>query len=101
MSVKIAEDWKKILQKEFESPYFQELIRFVRREYQTYNCYPKGKNIFAAFDACPFENLKIVIIGQDPYHGAGQANGRCNSSFFAKYIFRIAKRYRDCTPQKR
>ena len=79
MNVKISEDWKNLLQKEFESTYFQMLTHFVKNEYKNYTCYPKGKNIFVAFDACPFEYLKVVIIGQDPYHGVGQANGLCFS----------------------
>jgi uracil-DNA glycosylase len=79
MQVNIAESWKNILQPEFEKPYFKNLTDFVKSEYTQHTCYPKGKNIFAAFDACSFNDLKVVIIGQDPYHGVGQANGLCFS----------------------
>lgn len=79
MEVKIAQDWKEILQEEFDKPYFEELCRFVREEYSTREIFPKAKNIFRAFDKCPLDRLKVVIIGQDPYHGVGQANGLCFS----------------------
>lgn len=79
MKVNIAESWKKILQPEFDKPYFKDLTDFVRSEYQNNTCYPKGKDIFAAFDYCSFDDLKVVIIGQDPYHGPRQANGLCFS----------------------
>ena len=79
MDVKIEESWKKILQNEFEKPYFNSLIEFVKSEYQSQTCYPKGSDIFSAFDHCPFQGVKVVIIGQDPYHGPGQANGLCFS----------------------
>lgn len=79
MEVKIAADWKALLQEEFEKPYFEELIRFVKEEYATRRIYPRGSNIFRAFDKCPVEKLKVVIIGQDPYHGPGQAHGLCFS----------------------
>lgn len=79
MNVKIAEDWKQILQGEFDKPYFEELTRFVRSEYSATQVFPAGRNIFRAFDKCPFETLKVVVIGQDPYHGVGQANGLCFS----------------------
>ena len=79
MEVKIATDWREILQPEFDKPYFEELTRFVRAEYGSTTVFPAGKNIFRAFDKCPFESLKVVIIGQDPYHGVGQANGLCFS----------------------
>lgn len=79
MDVRIAEDWKHILCKEFEKPYFKELTDFVRAEYAATEVFPKGRNIFRAFDKCPFDKLKVVIIGQDPYHGVGQANGLCFS----------------------
>ena len=79
MEVKIAADWQEILQPEFDKPYFDELTRFVRAEYGSTTVFPAGKNIFRAFDKCPFESLKVVIIGQDPYHGVGQANGLCFS----------------------
>ncbi|MBO5276455.1 MAG: uracil-DNA glycosylase [Alistipes sp.] len=79
MDVKIADDWKQLLQQEFDKPYFEELTRFVRAEYAAGTVYPAGRNIFRAFDKCPVELLKVVIIGQDPYHGVGQANGLCFS----------------------
>ena len=79
MDVKIAPDWKALLEEEFSKPYFEELTRFVKEEYATRRIYPRGSNIFRAFDKCPFEKLKVVIIGQDPYHGPGQAHGLCFS----------------------
>lgn len=79
MEVKIAQDWKELLKEEFDKPYFEELISFVKEEYATRRIYPRGSNIFRAFDKCPVEKLKVVIIGQDPYHGPGQANGLCFS----------------------
>ncbi len=79
MDVKIAYSWKSRLSQEFEKPYFHELIDFVKSEYQSATVYPPGKEIFKAFDACDFDQTKVVIIGQDPYHGPGQANGLCFS----------------------
>lgn len=79
MNVKIAKSWKTILKDEFEKPYFETLTEFVKKEYQSHKCYPKGDQIFSAFDHCSFNKLKVVIIGQDPYHGPGQANGLCFS----------------------
>lgn len=79
MEVKIAADWKEILQPEFDKPYFEELVEFVREEYRTREIFPRAGNIFRAFDKCPLDRLKVVIIGQDPYHGPGQANGLCFS----------------------
>ncbi|MEM6515588.1 MAG: uracil-DNA glycosylase [Bacteroidota bacterium] len=79
MSVSIEKSWKAKLNDEFEKPYFKSLIEFVKTEYQNNRCFPPGKQIFAAFDHCPFDNVKVVIIGQDPYHGIGQANGLCFS----------------------
>lgn len=79
MPVQIDNSWKPVLAKEFEAPYFQNLIRFVKEQYQTKTCYPKGNQIFSAFDTCKFDDVKVVIIGQDPYHGPGQANGLCFS----------------------
>lgn len=79
MDVKISESWKNLLQKEFNKPYFEELTRFVKSEYSAGQVFPAGRNIFRAFDKCPFDKLKVVIIGQDPYHGVGQANGLCFS----------------------
>ena len=77
--VRIAEDWKAILGEEFTKPYFDELVDFVKAEYAAGKVFPAGRNIFRAFDKCPFDKLKVVIIGQDPYHGDGQANGLCFS----------------------
>ena len=79
MDVKIAESWKNLLADEFEKPYFAQLVSFVHSEYATHRIFPRGSNIFRAFDKCPFDKLKVVIIGQDPYHGEGQANGLCFS----------------------
>jgi uracil-DNA glycosylase len=75
MSVKIEESWRNVLHAEFEKPYFQHLIAFVKGEYATATVYPPGPLIFHAFDACPFNKVKVVILGQDPYHGKGQAHG--------------------------
>lgn len=75
MNVKIEESWKKHLDLEFEKPYFSKLIEFVKAEYTSTIVYPPGKLIFNAFDKCSFDNTKVVIIGQDPYHGVNQANG--------------------------
>ncbi len=79
MDVKIAEDWKRLLEPEFEKDYFRSLVEFVKGEYASCQVFPRGVNIFRAFDKCPFDKLKVVIIGQDPYHGEGQANGLCFS----------------------
>ena len=79
MKVNIDESWKKHLNEEFDKAYFKDLVEFVKNEYQNHTCYPKGKDIFAAFDHCKFDELKVVIIGQDPYHGVDQANGLCFS----------------------
>lgn len=75
--VKIGGGWKEKLAGEFGQAYFEELTRFVKEEYQKTTIYPHPKNIFRAFELCPFEKVKVVILGQDPYHGAGQANGLC------------------------
>lgn len=77
MNVKIEPSWAEHLKGEFEKEYFRELTDFVKKEYQEGKVYPAPKNIFRAFDLCPFENVKVVILGQDPYHGVGQANGLC------------------------
>ena len=77
--VKIEASWGKVLADEFEKPYFKSLTEFVRHEYSQGPCYPPGKQIFAAFDLCPFDKVKVVIIGQDPYHEPGQAEGLCFS----------------------
>ena len=79
MNVQIEESWKKQLQTEFEKDYFIKLTDFVRNEYASTQIYPPGKLIFNAFNLCPFDKAKVVIIGQDPYHGPGQAHGLCFS----------------------
>lgn len=79
MEVKIAASWRNRLHDQFNQPYFENLIDFVRSEYSSQIVYPPGKEIFRAFDTCSFEDVKVVIIGQDPYHGPGQANGLCFS----------------------
>lgn len=79
MTVKIEPSWANQLQEEFEKTYFKDLVAFVKQEYVTTVCYPPGSLIFNAFDTTPFEEVKVVILGQDPYHGPGQANGLCFS----------------------
>lgn len=79
MNVRIDESWRERLQSEFDAPYFALLTDFVRHEYATTRVYPPGSQMFAAFDACPFDKVKVVIIGQDPYHEPGQAHGLCFS----------------------
>ena len=79
MKVQIEESWKQQLQEEFEKPYFEVLTHFVKNEYAQGVVYPPGKLIFNAFNLCPFDRVKVVIIGQDPYHGPGQAHGLCFS----------------------
>ncbi|HEY3390717.1 MAG TPA: uracil-DNA glycosylase [Prolixibacteraceae bacterium] len=79
MDVKIEPSWREHLKEEFELPYFAELTNFVKAEYTTQKIYPPGKLIFNAFEKCPFENVKVVILGQDPYHEPGQAHGLCFS----------------------
>ena len=79
MDVKIEESWKARLQQEFEKPYFKVLTDFVRNEYGKRTIYPPARLIFNAFDSCPFDEVKVVIVGQDPYHQPGQAHGLCFS----------------------
>jgi len=79
MEIRIEASWKQRLMPEFEKEYFARLVDFVKEEYRTTTIYPPGGLIFNAFDLCPFENVKAVIIGQDPYHGKGQAHGLCFS----------------------
>ncbi|WP_396140699.1 uracil-DNA glycosylase [Flavobacterium sp.] len=79
MDVKIHSSWQQVLESEYGKPYFQKLISFVKNEYATKRCFPLESEIFAAFNHCPFDKVKVVIIGQDPYHGFGQANGLCFS----------------------
>jgi uracil-DNA glycosylase len=73
--VKIHPTWKKVLGEEFHKPYWESLTTVIREEYKTKTAFPPARNIFSAFDLCPFDSVKVVIVGQDPYHGAGQANG--------------------------
>ncbi len=79
MNVKIESSWKTRLNDEFEKPYFQALTDFVKQEYATKQIFPPGRLIFNAFDSCAFDEVKVVILGQDPYHGLGQAHGLCFS----------------------
>jgi len=75
MEVKISDSWKRVFKDEFEKPYFHDLVKFVKEEYATHTIFPSGPNIFKAFNECSFEDLKVVILGQDPYHTPGVANG--------------------------
>lgn len=79
MDVKIEPSWKAVLAEEFEKDYFSNLMKFVHEEYRTAQIFPPGRQIFAAFDATPFNDVKVVILGQDPYHDVNQANGLCFS----------------------
>ena len=79
MNVKIEECWRVELADEWDKPYFKRLVDFVHDEYKQFQVFPPGRKIFAAFDATPFDKVKVVIIGQDPYHDVGQANGMCFS----------------------
>ncbi|MEO9077415.1 MAG: uracil-DNA glycosylase [Gelidibacter sp.] len=79
MEINLHPNWAKQLQTEFEKPYFKDLMTFIEYEYNTHTCYPDDTSIFNAFKWCPFDEVKVVIIGQDPYPGAGQANGLCFS----------------------
>lgn len=79
MTVRIEPSWNRVLSGEWEAPYFKQLTDFVREQYATRRVFPPGRQIFAAFDAAPFDQVKVVILGQDPYHGEGQANGLCFS----------------------
>lgn len=79
MSVKIDDSWAPLLADEFEKPYFQALISFVRSEYSQYRCFPPGSLIFNAFNTTPYDKVKVVLLGQDPYHEPGQAHGLCFS----------------------
>ncbi len=79
MEVKIEPSWKSKLSDEFKKQYFSQLVEFVKDEYSKYRIFPPGSEIFHAFDQCAYDQVKVVIIGQDPYHGPGQANGLCFS----------------------
>ncbi len=75
MTLPIHSSWEKPLRIEFESSYFKQLLFFLKSEYETYPCYPTQSDVFNAFEQCPYENVKVVLLGQDPYHGSGQAHG--------------------------
>lgn len=79
MNVKIEQGWNEVLSKEFNEPYFEKLTDFVKNEYKNHKIFPPLGELFSAFDLCPFNKVKVVIIGQDPYHGPGQAHGLCFS----------------------
>ncbi|SDW85784.1 uracil-DNA glycosylase [Aequorivita viscosa] len=79
MKVTIEASWKQVLNDEFEKPYFKELTEFVRNEYESNTCYPPASKVFSAFNHAPFNDVKVVMIGQDPYHGPDQAHGLCFS----------------------
>ncbi|MCL2042414.1 MAG: uracil-DNA glycosylase [Bacteroidales bacterium] len=79
MEVKIEQEWKALLQSEFDAPYFEALTQFVKEEYARHTVFPPARLIFNAFDKCPVSKVKVVILGQDPYHGVGQAHGLCFS----------------------
>ena len=79
MNVRIDDSWREVLQPEFDKPYFELLTNFVRQAYRTTQCFPPAGQIFRAFDLCPFEQVRVVIIGQDPYHDVNQAHGLCFS----------------------
>ena len=79
MDVRIEESWKQVLEEEFNKQYFVDLVGFIKNAYATAQVFPKAGNIFRAFNLCPFNNTKAVIIGQDPYHEPGQAHGLCFS----------------------
>lgn len=79
MNIRIESGWREALANEWQQPYFKTLVDFVKTSYATTTVYPAPGRIFAAFDACPFDNVRVVILGQDPYHGPGQANGLCFS----------------------
>lgn len=79
MNVRIEDGWRRRLNQEWSSPYFADLARFVHEAYSSGTVYPPAGKVFAAFDSCPFDDVKVVILGQDPYHEPGQANGLCFS----------------------
>ena len=84
MNVQIEDSWKEKLNGEFEKPYFAALTDFVKAEYAEHTCYPPGRLIFNAFNLCPFNNVKVVIIGQDPYHEPGQAHASLSAVSVSK-----------------
>ncbi len=79
MEVRLEKSWQEHIGQEFSKPYFIDLVAFVRQEYQQFRCYPPQKALFNALDLCPFDSVRVVILGQDPYHGPGQAHGLCFS----------------------
>lgn len=79
MNVRIEPSWNSLLSEQWEKPYFKQLVDFVKQQYSTTTVFPPARKIFAAFDSCPVNDVKVVILGQDPYHGIGQANGLCFS----------------------
>ena len=79
MNVKIEQSWKERLADEFQKPYFRQITEFIREEYRRSTIYPRGNHIFNAFEHCPFDKVKVVLLGQDPYHEPGQAHGLCFS----------------------
>jgi len=79
MQVQIHPSWQHVLQNEFDKPYFEQLTTSIRQEYSHHTIYPPGPQIFEAFNRCPLDKVKVVLIGQDPYHGPGQAHGLCFS----------------------
>ena len=79
MNLELHKSWKPYLQEEFNKPYFKDLLNFVNHEYENHTCFPPKNEVFNAFNACAFADVKVVIIGQDPYHDHGQANGLCFS----------------------
>ena len=99
MNVKIEESWKRHIGGEFDKPYFAALTDFVRQEYGHNKCYPPGPLIFNAFNLCPFDDVKVVIIGQDPYHEEGQAQGLsfsvCDGTAFPPSLVNIFKEISD------
>jgi len=99
MDIRIEESWKEVLKEEFSKPYFADLTTFIKSEYSKHAIYPPGKYIFNAFDQCPFDEVKVVILGQDPYHEPGQAHGLCfsvpDSTAFPPSLQNIFKEIRD------
>ena len=79
MEVRLEKSWQEHIGQEFSKPYFKDLVVFTRQEYEQHSCYPAGKELFNALDLCPFNKVRVVILGQDPYHGPGQAHGLCFS----------------------
>jgi len=79
MNIEIEKSWKAVLEQEFEKEYFKKLVNFVDKEYETQKIYPQASEIFSAFELCPFSEVKVVMLGQDPYHGKNQAHGLCFS----------------------